>query len=337
MTCPASPRPASPHPVLPVLAALAFTALLVAACTPASDAEPDRSSPAPPSPTAEADTSDARPVLPDSLRSPPDAATRARFDSIMHRARIDRLRNEPLGDVIAAVGRQFSSAPYRAGTLDEPPEETLVVHLDGFDCVTFVETALALGRGIAQGDTSYTGFAQRLAGLRYRGGTIGYCQRLHYFSDWIDTNRRRGRLRTDLNLPGRRVLQESVDFMSTHRSSYSRLAASDSLYRCIRNRERTLQAGPGASRPYVPQDSIRAAYPSLQSGDVIALITSVDGLFVTHTGLAVEQPDGSFGLLHASTTEGVMVSPDIQRYVQQIDHQIGIVVARPVAGRHPKG
>jgi hypothetical protein len=32
-----------------------------------------------------------------------------------------------------------------------------------------------------------------------------------------------------------------------------------------------------------------------------------------------------------------MVSPDIQRYVQQIDHQIGIVVARPVAGRHPKG
>ena len=268
-------------------------------------------------------------ALPDSLLVPPSDSTRARFDSIMTAAQQQDLAGRPLGEIIAEVGAMFEAAPYLAGTLDEPPTETLVVRFDGFDCVTFVETALALGRGIAQGDTSYAGFARRLADLRYRGRTIGYCQRLHYFTDWMETNRRSGWLRTDLGIGTRRTLRDTLRFMGEHRSAYPRFATNDSLFRCIREMEdRLLARGEDVVR-YVPQDSIRAVYPRLQSGDVIALITSIDGLHVTHTGLAVERGDGTVGLLHASTSGGVMVSPDIQRYVRQIDHQIGIVVARP--------
>lgn len=268
-------------------------------------------------------------ALPDSLLVPPSDSTRARFDSIMTAAQQKDLAGRPLGEIITEVGAMFEAAPYLAGTLDEPPTETLVVRFDGFDCVTFVETALALGRGIAQGDTSYAGFARRLADLRYRGRTIGYCQRLHYFTDWMETNRGSGWLRTDLGIGTRRTLRDTLRFMGEHRSAYPRFATNDSLFRCIREMEdRLLARGEDVVR-YVPQDSIRAVYPRLQSGDVIALITSIDGLHVTHTGLAVERGDGTVGLLHASTSGGVMVSPDIQRYVRQIDHQIGIVVARP--------
>lgn len=268
-------------------------------------------------------------ALPDSLRVPPSDSTRARFDAVMTAAEQQNLTDRPLGEIIADVGAMFEAAPYLAGTLDEPPTETLVVRFDGFDCVTFVETALALGRGIARGDTSYAGFARRLADLRYGGRTIGYCQRLHYFTDWMETNRRSGWLRTDLGIGTRRTLRDTLRFMGEHRSAYPRFASNDSLFRCIREMEdRLLARGEDVVR-YVPQDSIRAVYPHLKSGDVIALITSIDGLHVTHTGLAVERGDGTVGLLHASTSGGVMVSPDIQRYVRQIDHQIGIVVARP--------
>ena len=273
--------------------------------------------------------SDTVAALPDRLLVPPSDSTRARFDSIMAAAQRQNLAGRPLGEIIAEVGAMFEAAPYLAGTLDEPPTETLVVRFDGFDCVTFVETALAIGRGIAQGDSSYAGFARRLADLRYRGRTIGYCQRLHYFTDWMETNRRSGWLRTDLGIGTRRTLRDTLRFMGEHRSAYPRFATNDSLFRCIREMEdRLLARGEDVVR-YVPQDSIRAVYPRLKSGDVIALITSIDGLHVTHTGLAVERGDGTVGLLHASTSGGVMVSPDIQRYVRQIDHQIGIVVSRP--------
>jgi hypothetical protein len=287
------------------------------------------------SPSADAASSavpmddDTAAALPDSLLVPPSDSTRARFDSVMTAAERQNLADRPLGEIIADVGAMFEAAPYLAGTLDEPPTETLVVRFDGFDCVTFVETALALGRGIAQGDTSYAGFARRLADLRYGGRTIGYCQRLHYFTDWMETNRRNGWLRTDLGIGTRRTLRDTLRFMGEHRSAYPRFATNDSLFQCIRGMEdRLLARGEDVVR-YVPQDSIRAVYPHLKSGDVIALITSIDGLHVTHTGLAVERSDGTVGLLHASTSGGVMVSPDIQRYVRQIDHQIGIVVARP--------
>jgi len=320
---------------------LALTVCLCAsfACQPSADtreapaAKDDPAASSTPMRTASQTTDDASFPLPDSLLVPPSDSTRARFDSVMAAASERDLADKPLGDIVAAVGAMFESAPYLTGTLDEPPVETLVVRFDGFDCVTFVETALALGRGIAQQDTSYAGFVRRLADLRYRNRSIGYCERLHYFSDWMETNRRSGWLKTDLEIGTMRTLRDTLDFMSRHRSAYSRFASNDSLFRCVRDMEdRLLTRGEDVVR-FVPQDSIRSVYPTLRSGDVVALITSIDGLHVTHTGLAVEREDGGIGLLHASTSGGVLVSPDIQRYVRQIDHQIGIVVARPQAER----
>jgi hypothetical protein len=80
---------------------------------------------------------------------------------------------------------------------------------------------------------------------------------------------------------------------------------------------------------YVPQDSIRAVYDELRAGDIVGMATSIDGLDVSHSGLVYAHDDGRKGLLHASLSGGIVVSPDLQRYVQTIDNQIGIVVARP--------
>ena len=309
----------------------AVLCLGVLACQSSSDGAPA----APSSPSSAA--VDSLVPLPDSLLVPPDS-TRARFDSVMQGAQSADLHTLPVGRIMQWVGMQFQGAPYLVGTLDEPAEETLVVRLDGFDCVTFVETAWAMARGIQEQDYAYASFARRLAQQRYRSGTLGYCQRLHYFTDWIDANERRGLLTNRTGDLGGRVLQDTIDFMSTHRSAYDRFAANDSLYRCVQRMEDNLRARHRAEPiRYVPQDSIRAVYDQLQAGDVIALATSIDGLDVSHTGLAYAHDDGSIGLLHASTSGGVVVSPDLQRYVQQIVHQIGIVVARPHAGRPHAG
>ena len=250
----------------------------------------------------------------------------------MRFARANDLHTQPLGAIMQALGTRYAGRPYLAGTLDEPDTERLVVRFDGFDCVTFIETTLAMARTIRAQTYRYADFARHMADQRYRkGGPVGYCSRLHYFTDWIADNAARGAVRRLGPALGGRPLTDTLDFMSTHRSAYDRFAANDSLYACIQDMEATVQAAQ-QQRPfrYVPQDSIRATYNQLRAGDIVAFVTSIDGLDVAHTGLVYAHSDGRTGLLHASTSGGVVVLPDLQRYVQQIDHQIGIVVARPV-------
>ena len=122
--------------------------------------------------------------------------------------------------------------------------------------------------------------------------------------------------------------------MSTHRSAYDRFATNDSLFACVQAMENRLQKQQRVTPVrYVPQDSIRAVYEQLQGGDIVALVSSIDGLDVAHTGLVYAHDDGGRGLLHASLSDGVVVSPDLQRYVEKIDGQVGMVVARPQSGR----
>jgi hypothetical protein len=297
-------------------AVLLGTALSLAGCRPSSSAAPGADSTA---------------VLPDSVLTPPDSATAARFAAAMRYATERNDEAGSVGELMQALGPHFRGRPYLEGTLDTGATESLVVRLDGFDCVTFVETTLAMARGVRAGDTTYAGFARRLAEQRYRDGRLrGYCSRLHYFTEWLADNEERGIVdRLDDTLGGRR-LADTLDFMSTHRSSYDRVASNDSLYACVQEMEADLQARQ-QDRPvrYVPQDSIRAVYDQLRAGDIVATVTSIEGLDVAHTGLVYAHPDGGRGLLHASLSDGVVVSPDLQRYVQTIDHQIGIVVARP--------
>ena len=228
------------------------------------------------------------------------------------------IRLEPLDNGVGT--------PYKDGLLDEPEEETLVLRFDGFDCVLFVETALAMARGIAVEDYSFETFAQHIQDQRYRDGVIdGYCSRLHYFTDWMLDNARRGNVELvsrDFGEP----LDKTIDFMSTHRESYPRLVANDSLYEGIRQMEDDLA---DVELVYIPQDRIHEAYDGLQAGDLIAIATSIKGLDVSHTGLVYKGDDGSTGLLHASLTGEVKVSPDLQSYVQNNKSQVGIVVARP--------
>ena len=298
---------------------MAICVIVIVGCQPSSDASSHSEEP-----TAQT------PALPDSVLTPPDS-TAKRFEAAMRYADSVATDTAAIGPLMQKIGLYFRGRPYLEGTLDQPDTETLVVRLDGFDCVTFIETVLAMARGVKTGDTTYAGFARRLAQQRYRNATMqGYCSRLHYFTEWLADNERKGVVkRLDDELGGRRMA-DTLNFMSTHRSAYDRFATNDSLYACVQQMETDLQVQQ-RNRPvqYVPQDSIRAVYDQLRAGDIVAVATSIDGLDVSHSGLVYTHDDGRKGFLHASLSDGVMVSPDLQRYVQTIDHQIGIVIGRP--------
>jgi hypothetical protein len=227
--------------------------------------------------------------------------------------------------LIAWYAERQLGIDYKAGLLDEPDEEQLVVTLEGSDCVIYVETSLALAMTTLQGRQTADAFRDNLTFLRYRDGEVdGYMSRLHYFSDWLLTNRDKGLLAMlfqDEDLP----VMDPVHFMSDNRDSYRHLAANDELYEEKRRVEALLSE---RKLRYIPQERIPDYEAHFRTGDILAFVTTIEGLDVTHTAL-VKVDDGRAGFYHASTTGAVIIDPGtIYEYTKNRRNVNGIVVAR---------
>ncbi len=255
---------------------------------------------------------------------------RVRFQRMMQVAEARSLYQRPIGEIVQTIASQLVGSRYQANLLDQSPQERLIVSLTRFDCVLFVETVLALARGIAQQDYSYQTFTHSLQSLRYRDAAMdGYCSRLHYFSEWISDNQRRGNVQNiSLNLGGI-SLHKMLNFMSGNRQSYARLNDART-YQCVRQMESAINP---FVMSYIPASQIRQNYDRLQPGDIVAIATDIPGLDVTHTGLVYRDQNGGLGLIHATPGRGVAISPDLQRYVNHVDSAIGVLLVRPVDPR----
>ena len=248
-------------------------------------------------------------------------------DGEIYQTIIDRVTELPqssMGELVQTVARQFLGAEYQAGLLDRSPQETLVISLQQFDCLLFVETVLAIASNIAKEQYSYRAFTEEVEDRRYWNGKMnGYCSRLHYFSDWIEDNQRRNNVQNiTSNLGGIDTIKK-LNFMTTHRSSYPNLAK-EANFKCIARVEDSLSS----KFNYIPSQKIRQVYSQLQPGDIIGVATDIAGLDFTHTGFVYHQPDGSISLIHASPAGEVVIAADLQNYVANVKNAIGIVVTR---------
>lgn len=201
----------------------------------------------------------------------------------------------------------LAGTPYAAGTLEADGEERLVVCLDQFDCTTFVETVVALTLCDMQGRCSFAGFKENLRRIRYRDGRIaGYASRLHYFSDWIYDNERRGIVDefTDEWSVCRRVV--SLNFMTRHAESYPAFR-SPSAYRAMQRVEHRWEDYP---MPYLPKEKLCiSGHADIHDGDILAFTTSIEGLDVVHVGFAC-RVGIELHLLHASSLhKQVVIDP----------------------------
>jgi len=245
------------------------------------------------------------------------------------------LETIPAGDAIAQMGESFVGTPYRAATLEAPGPEHLIVNLHELDCVTFVETVLALTKfvrqdGVAALDDSLAARARYegyLRDIRYRAGTIaGYASRLHYFSDWLAANGAAGHVTVITQQLGGTPDLRPITFMTGHAASYPALQDSSTLV-TIQLVEGRLNAG--TVRYVVPKEAIAGIVNGIRDGDIIAAASTVAGLDVSHTGFAIWK-DGDLHLMHAPLTGSpVEISPlPLAERIQAISSQWGIMVAR---------
>jgi len=264
-----------------------------------------------------------------------EADTREAFSRIIQRALDEEWMSLPIGECMGKIGTVFIGTEYVAGTLEGKGPEVCRVDLTGLDCVTFFENALCLARIIKKGKTDFADFIEELTCTRYRKGILtDYTSRLHYTSDWIFDNDKKGVIRDITKDIGGQKFPVEVSFMSRNPRYYPALMEFPEFITTIAGIEEEINR---REHWFIPQKRIRRAQAYLQTGDIIAMATNKKGLDYAHTGLVFRDKKGRVRLLHASSKQKkVLLDTEIHRYIQSIEAHVGITVARPCAVSHPE-
>jgi hypothetical protein len=238
-------------------------------------------------------------------------------------------RAKPLPELVVEAGERFLGAPYAPDTLEQEGPEELVVNLRAFDCVTFVENAIALAGLIHRGRTSFADYLAALERIRYRRGRLdGYASRLHYFTDWLYDNERKGIVRDVTCGLGGVPFRKAFYYLTDRREDHSALK-DPATFRRLR-----LIEGICTRRPlfYIPKADLTGIENRIAGGDIIAITTDEKGIDVSHAGLAVRR-GGEIRLLHASSAEGKVVLSEapIKRYLTTRRSRTGIIVGRIIS------
>jgi cell wall-associated NlpC family hydrolase len=226
----------------------------------------------------------------------PRGLSRQRVEQLLSETKYDR----SAGSRIDVLSRRFLGHSYKPNPLigSADTAEVFTASLDGFDCVTYIETIVALARASNVDD-----FTEWLRKIRYEGGRIQWERRNHYMTVWIRNNLREGIIRP-VSMPTVPIL----------------------------NRERVLNVVPGLAAQRtrvkcVPKPAVPRLARYLQSGDLIFFASTRKNLDVFHAGIIVR--DGKRVLMrHASRSQGFVVEQELSEFLKA-NRMAGVIVVRP--------
>lgn len=228
------------------------------------------------------------------------------------------------GDRFIQTGNTHLGKSYEINTLDGKKEEVLTIDTTQFDCVTFVECVVA--QTLCKIPFNYSSFEKILTSLRYRNGNIdGYSSRLHYFSEWLLQAEKNG-FGKNISLElGGELQKKQIHFMSTNDKKYPKLL-DQGIFTKIKETEFQLS---NKAFAFIPNRKIDNVLTKLQNGDIIAMVSSVRGLDISHTGFILLK-NQNVHLLHASSrTKKVEITKQpLQQYLKTMPFIEGIIIFR---------
>jgi hypothetical protein len=240
---------------------------------------------------------------------------------------IDDTAQTPMNQALVGLARRFRGSAYAAFPLDRQPTERLLLDLQHFDQVRFVEQLLALvnSRQMSTRTEAVDRFSDHVRQLRYNDGQVAYCRRHHYFSRWAQAAERQGYL-VNLTpfLPGVHQRRRALTFMSSHPGTFQPMQQSANRD-CITILEKSLVV----EQAYVPLKGLAPVRPSLRSGDIVALVSQVPGLDISQVGL-LEVKGNEISVIHAAAGPGITRSQDLAPYAEAQPGVIGLAFYRPV-------
>ena len=232
---------------------------------------------------------------------------------------------------ILPIAEEFAAAntTYTGGTLDAHIGEPLFISCSRVDCTTFAELVLAIAFTAKEEVPSFEAVCRNLEKIRYRSGERnGYASRLHYMSWWITDCAKQGYIEEIVTRQHTGKQQLDLCFMSSNSSKYPQLAKNRELTETIAEYEKKFR---GIKVNYIPKELLANPPQSLdiKDGDMLSLVTAIEGLDVTHVGFAVWKGE-KLHLLHASSGKGKVINDTITLYdyMKSKKNHLGIRVFR---------
>ena len=123
--------------------------------------------------------------------------------------------------------------------------------------------------------------------------------------------------------------KKNINFMTSHVNSYKRLKSNPEYIKQIAEVENEMNQ---RDYFYVSQNYISCIEDKIQSGDLILITASLDGLDISHTGMAIRMDDDRVHFLH-SPIKGKKIQiteKPLSEYIKGLKRHTGIMVARPL-------
>ena len=240
---------------------------------------------------------------------------------------------------IVAVGMTFIGNPYPKSNvsiaqkanpgvvvLQPIQKEVLAINLKQFDCVTFVESMIALSQTLRQDNPAYDIFKNYLSRVRYRNGMVDYAARLHYFSDWLYENEKNGLIQNVTKEIGGEIFNKEVFYMSLKRDTFYGNMADPTTFNTVKSIEEAITK---REKWYIPKEKVAAIESKLKEGDILGITNVTEGMDMAHTGIVTWQ-NGRAYMLHASSQFHQVMITDVPLvdYLLRNKLQSGIMVGR---------
>lgn len=208
-----------------------------------------------------------------------------------------------LGRRIDRISERLLGRPYVEGSLGGGPAspEEFRVYLNAFDCVTFIETVLALA--LASTIDEFIDTSRR---IRYEAGEIDWFRRNHYMVDWVRNN-------------------EECGFVKNLTSGSYTLGETCTLGLIAGLPSKT------ATFRYFPTENCAEVAELFETGDLILFVSTRETLDVFHTGLLVDR-EGRWLLRHATRAAGAVIEQELGDFMRQ-NEMAGFVLLRPLCRR----
>lgn len=198
----------------------------------------------------------------------------------------------------------FLEKPYISQPLGEG-EDAPRFRFDGFDCMTYVETCLALAMSEWSGE-----ILKNLDRIRYRDGKVGFHERCHFVSaDWLPNNRSFLKLKDDIC---DKTVTRIIDRKRFFEEKANPLPANSSL----KEREEV-------SLRYVSKEKIKDLSPLEINGTLALFIGNEDWIIVSHMGFIFEENEKAF-LYHASSKTMRVMKQLLMEYIENRNSIIGV-------------
>jgi hypothetical protein len=205
-----------------------------------------------------------------------------------------------LSERIERISARFLGRPYFANPLEGGPDapEVFKVSLEGFDCVTYIETTLALARSRAIDE-----FIVEMREMRYANGKIDFYHRNHYMVDWVKNNEERGIIK-DVTTGQKAVVKTRT------LSLIEALPRKTVSFRCF------------------PKRCFNQIQARLETGDVMLFASTRKTLDVFHAGILIRGKDEIL-LRHAARTATCVTEQSLASFTRA--HRMsGMILLRPL-------